>query len=455
VSARTVVILAAGDGTRMRSALPKVLHPLCGRPLVLWPVLAAQAAGASRVIVVDNAQGRLAGILPDGVETVVQAAPLGTGDAVAAAADHIDPDSTVVVLSGDVPLITPEAIAELVAEHEAAGAAATIATMELEDPSGYGRVVRGPDGLIQRVVETKTPGDATPDELEITEVNTGIFAFQGGVLVHALRRVEPSNAQGEYYLPDTLPVLISDGRSVAAHRIEDPTLTLGVNDRADLAEVRARAQHRIHAAHARSGVTIVDPSSTLIDVGVIIGRDSVIEPSSFLRGSAVVGERCTVGPLTTIIDSALGDEAIVVHSYLTGARVGDGASVGPFAYLRPDAVLAQGAKAGTFVEIKNSQIGKGAKIPHLSYVGDADVGEKSNLGAGTITANYDGKRKHRTTIGRGVRISVHTSLVAPVTVGDEAFTGAGSVITDDVPPRALGIARERQRNVEGYAERRK
>ncbi len=439
----------------MRSATPKVLHPLCGRPLVLWPVIAAQAAGAGRVIVVDNPQRRLAGLLPEGVETVVQQAPKGTGDAVTAAAGLIDPATPVVILSGDVPLITPEAIIALVEEHESRGAAATIATMVLDDPSGYGRVVRAADGSVAKVVETKVPGDASVEELRIDEVNTGIFAFDGSALVDALRRVEPANAQDEYYLPDVLPILLAAGHSVAAHRVADPVMSLGVNDRVDLAEVRTHAQKRIHDAHARAGVTIVDPASTLIDVGVIIGRDSIIEPSSFLRGATVIGERCTVGPLTTVIDSTLGDEVTAPHSYLTGARVGDRTSVGPFAYLRPDAVLEEGAKAGTFVEIKNSRIGAGAKVPHLSYVGDADVGEKSNLGAGTITANYDGKRKHRTTIGRSVRVSIHTALVAPVTVGDGAYTGAGSVITADIPAGALGIARERQRNVDGYAERRK
>lgn len=453
VSAPTVVILAAGEGTRMQSATPKVLHHLCGRPLVLWPVLAAKAAGAGRVIVVDNPKGRLAGVLPDGVEIVVQAEPRGTGDAVMASSELIDPEAPVVILSGDVPLITPEAIVALVREHEAAGAAVTIATMTPDDPTGYGRVVRAPDGSVERVVETKVPGDASAQQLQIAEVNTGIFAFDGAALVDALARVEPANAQEEYYLPDVLPILIAAGRTVAAHRIADPVLTLGVNDRVGLAEVRAHAQKRIHDAHARAGVTIVDPASTLIDVGVIIGSDSVIEPSSFLRGSTVIGERCVVGPLTTIIDSTLGDGVTAAHSYLTGARVGDDAVVGPFTYLRPDAVLEAGTKAGTFVEVKNSRIRKGAKVPHLSYVGDAEVGEGANLGAGTITANYDGSRKHRTTIGRKVRIGIHTSLVAPVTVGDEAVTGAGSVITEDVPDGALGIARERQRNVDGYAGR--
>jgi len=453
VTAPTVVIIAAGQGTRMRSSLPKVLHPICGRPLIEWPVLAAQEAGAVRIVVVDNPERRLAGVLPESVEIAVQETPRGTGDAVRSAAASIDPDAPVVVLSGDVPLITADAIAALEQAHEAAGAAATVATMVLDDPSGYGRVVRAGDGSVAGVVETKVAGDASDEELGIHEVNTGIYAFAGGALLEALERIEPANAQGEYYLPDALPLLIGDGRTVAAHVVEDHTLTLGVNDRVDLATVRAHAQRRIHEVHARAGVTIVDPGSTLIDAEVVLGRDTVVEPSCFLRGATTVGERCTIGPLTTIADSTLGDDVTVPHSYLTGARVASRVTIGPFAYLRPDADLREGAKAGTFVEVKNSVIGAGAKVPHLSYVGDADVGEGSNLGAGTITANYDGVDKHRTTIGRNVRISVDTALVAPVTVGDGAYTGAGSVITEDVPPGALGIARQRQRNIEDYAER--
>jgi bifunctional UDP-N-acetylglucosamine pyrophosphorylase/glucosamine-1-phosphate N-acetyltransferase len=325
--------------------------------------------------------------------------------------------------------------------------------MELEDPTGYGRIVRASDGSVERVVETKTAGDATREEEAIREVNTGIYAFAGGDLLAALGRLDPDNAQRELYLPGVLPLLRADDKHVGAHTITDPTLTLGVNTRVDLARVRALAQARIHREHGLAGVTIVDPLSTLIEAEVEIGRDTVIEPSTFLRGATRVGERCTIGPLTTLVDTQAGDEARVVHSYLHEAVLGAGALVGPFAYLRPGARLHDRAKAGTFVEIKNSDVGEGTKIPHLSYIGDTDIGPGSNVGAGTITANYDGANKHRTTIGSGVRVSVHTSLVAPVTLGDGAYTGAGSVITDDVPPGALGIARERQHNVEGYAER--
>jgi bifunctional UDP-N-acetylglucosamine pyrophosphorylase/glucosamine-1-phosphate N-acetyltransferase len=453
VSAPTVLILAAGEGTRMKSATPKVLHPICGRPMIEWPIAAAQEAGVGRVVVVDGPKRGLADHLPDGVEVAIQEEPNGTGDAVRCAQHHIGAGDTVLVLYGDVPLITADAISALADAHESKGAAATMATMELEDPRGYGRVVRGADGSVERVVETKTPGDATPEEEAIREVNTGIYAFAGGDLVTALQSLTSDNAQGELYLPDVLPLLRAEGKQVAAHVVTDPTLTLGVNSRVELAEVRRLAQRRLHEAHSLNGVTIVDPASTVIEAGVEIGRDTIIEPSTFLRGATKIGERCEIGPLTTLIDTTTGDETRVVHSYLDGAELGSQVSVGPFAYLRPKAHLHDRAKAGTFVEIKNSEVGEGTKVPHLSYIGDADVGAGSNLGAGTITANYDGANKHRTTIGAGVRVSVHTSFVAPVRVGDNAYTGAGSVITDDVPPGALGIARERQRNIEGYAER--
>ena len=439
----------------MRSAVPKVLHPLCGRPLIAWPVAAARDAGAGRVIVVDNPKRRLEEHLPDGVEVAIQAEPRGTGDAVAAAAGLIDPDATVVIVNGDVPLITAEAIAALIEAHEGAGAKATMATMELDDPGAYGRVVRDGDGSVLKVVEAKGgANDATPEELAIREVNTGVFAFDGGALVAALQRLGSDNAQGEVYLPDVLPVLRDqDGTAVAAHLVTDPALTLGINDRAELAEVRRLAQHRINTAHMRAGVTIVDPASTTIDVTVALAPDVTIEPYVQLHGSTSVGTGSTIGAMSTLTDTQIGEHVTVLHSHLTQARVDDGATVGPFAYLRPNAHLHPRAKAGTFVEIKNSEIGAGTKVPHLSYIGDADVGEGTNIGAGNITANYDGRRKHRTTIGSGVRTSVDTSFVAPVTVGDEAYTGAGSVITEDIPPKALGIARARQRNVEGYADR--
>jgi len=453
--APTVVILAAGEGTRMRSALPKVLHPICGRPMILWPLLAARAAGAERVIVVDNPKRMLREHLPDDVGVAIQHEPRGTGDAVVAAAESIDPTAPVLVINGDMPLITGDAIAQFVRAHDDARAAATIASMELDDATGYGRVIRGADGRVERVVETKAAGDATAQELAIREVNAGLYLFDGGELLSALAQLDTDNAQGELYLPGVLPVLAAAGKTVQAHPLADADLALGVNDRVDLADVTRLAQRRIHEAHQRAGVTIVDPASTLIDATVEIGPDTTIEPATFLRGATSVGARCRIGPLTTILDSDLADGVTVLHSYLDRASAAHGVTIGPFAYLRPQAVLRENAKAGSFVEIKNSNIGAGSKVPHLSYVGDADVGEGTNLGAGTITANYDGRRKHRTTIGDRVRVSVDTAFVAPVTIGDDAYTAAGSVITDDVPPGALGVARQRQTNIEGYAERRR
>lgn len=456
MTAPVVVILAAGQGTRMRSATPKVLHPLCGRPVIAWPISAARAAGARKVVVVGGPDRVLEPFVRDAGDEqlvlAVQQEPRGTADAVASAQEHIDRDAPVIVVCGDVPLMTGDALRELAQTHADHHASATMLTMILDDPTGYGRVVRGPDGAVERVVETKKPGDATPGELEIREVNGGVYAFAGGDLLDALQQVRADNAQGELYLPDVLPILRAQDRVVAAHTVEDPALALGINDRGDLAAVRAIAQQRIHARHLAAGVTIVDPGSTVIDADVEIADDTTIAPFTSLLGATTIGSGCTVGPLTTLTDVTLGDDVHIPHSYATECEVRDGASVGPFAYLRPNALLRERSKVGTFVEVKNSDIGEGAKVPHLSYVGDADVGAGTNLGASTITANYDGRRKHRTTIGEGVHGGVHTSLVAPVTVGDHAWIGAGSVIVEEVPPGALGIARERQRNIEGYDE---
>jgi bifunctional UDP-N-acetylglucosamine pyrophosphorylase/glucosamine-1-phosphate N-acetyltransferase len=455
VTSFTAVVMAAGQGTRMRSALPKVLHELCGRPMVAWPVLAAIEAGAGRVVVVSSPGVELAAALPEGTRTAVQPVADGTGGAVLAALADVAPGAPVVVLSGDVPLISAEAIAQLVAAHAVAGAAATMATTMLDDATGYGRVVRDADGNVERVVETKATGDATPEQLRIREVNTGIFCFDHAALADALPRVGTDNAQGERYLPEVLTLLRAQGATVAAHVVDDPALVLGVNDRVALADVRAIAQRRILEEHMRAGVTIVDPGSTLVDAGITIGQDTVIEPSTYLRGATTVGAGALLGPDTTIIDTIVGDATTVRHSYVQEAELRAGVTVGPFAYLRPGTLLREGSKAGTFVEIKNSDVGEGTKVPHLSYLGDADVGPNTNLGASTITANYNGKTKtkSRTTIGADVRTSVDTTLVAPVSLGDGAYTAAGSVVVSDVPDRALAIARARQHNIEGYADR--
>jgi bifunctional UDP-N-acetylglucosamine pyrophosphorylase / glucosamine-1-phosphate N-acetyltransferase len=437
----------------MHSSLPKVLHPVCGRPMIAWPVLAAREAGAGRVCVIVSPEPDLTPALPPGTETFVQPRADGTGGAIRAALDVVRDSETVVVLNGDHPLVTAELIAGLVDVHRQNGAAATVVTVDRDDPDSLGRVVRGPDGQFERIVETKHPEGVPTDVLAIHEVNTNTFAFDAGALADSIEQVGNENVAGEYYIGDALAVLRERGLAVLVHKVEDVSVNIGVNTRAELAVVSAEARRRILERHMLAGVTVTDPDATWIDAGVEIEPDATIEPGSTLRGRTRVGRGSVVGPHTTLIDSALGAEVTVPHSYLLRCEVADGCQVGPFAHLRPGATLREGAKAGTFVEVKNSEIGEGAKVPHLSYVGDAEVGPGSNLGAGAITANYDGFRKHRTKIGRDVRIGVDTALVAPVNVGDAAYTGAGSVISADVPPGALGISRAEQRNVEGYAEK--
>lgn len=445
--------MAAGEGTRMRSSTPKMLHPVCGRPMVAWPIIAAREAGAGRVAAIISPGRDLSAGLPESVETVFQPQPDGTGGAIRAALPLIEESETVLVLSGDVPLISTETIGDLLQAHEASEAAATMLTIELDDPGAYGRVVRTSDGWVERVAEAKAEGDAEPWEMEIREINAGTYVFDAAPLAAALKKLSNDNAQGEYYLPDVFPALREAGRTVAAHLADDLAVTMGINNRVDLAAVEAEARRRLLEAHMLAGVTVVDPASTWIDAGVEIAADARIEPGTSLRGATTIGEGAVVGPLSTLIDSSVGPGSQVLHSYLVECDVRAGCSVGPFAYLRPGALLEDKAKAGTFVEIKNSHVGEGTKVPHLAYVGDAEIGPGSNLGAGTITANYDGFRKNRTVIGRDVRIGVDTMLIAPVKVGDSAYTGAGAVIKDDVPEGALAVSENAQRNIDGYAAR--
>lgn len=451
----TALIMAAGKGTRMRSKTPKVLHPICGRALLQWPISAAKEAGADDIVVVVSPASEIEESLPDWVEVAVQPKALGTGDAVKCAEGQISTDSDVVILSGDHPLVCAETVRQLLDGHRKQKAVATVATVELEDPGCYGRIIRGSKGEFLKIVETKSPGDASDEELAVREINTGMYCFKGGDLIRLLHKLAPDNAQNELYLGDVLPLLIEEGKNVIADKIDDCDFAFGVNTRVDLAKVTEIAQERILEELMLAGVTIVDPNSTKIDVGVKIGADTVIEPFCTVTGESEIGSGSVIGPATTIKGSRVGDSCSVVHSYLVDCDIGDGCKVGPFAYLRPDTKLNAGAKAGTFVEIKNSSIGAGTKVPHLSYIGDADVGTEANIGAGNITANYDGTHKHRTKIGDRVKTGVDTSFVAPVSVGDDAYTGAGSVIDEDVPEGALGIARAEQKNVEGYAERKK
>lgn len=455
---RTVIVLAAGEGKRMKSSLPKMLHPLLGRTLLGHVLAATSALRPDRTIVVvghgaEPITAHLKEIAPDAV-TVLQEVQLGTGHAARVALDAYGPaEGTVVIVNGDVPLLRPGTLRSLVDAHEAAGAAATILTAEVEQPYGLGRVIRNPvTGGVDAIVEER---DATPEQRAVTEINAGVYAFEASLLAQSLGKLTTANAQGEEYLTDVIGLLVDAGHGVLAHATGDPTEVLGVNDRVELSRLRALLRDRINDAWMRSGVTIVDPLTTWIDVDVTLGRDTVIEPNTHLRGSTRVGEWAVIGPDTTLIDVVVGDGARVVRTHGEGVTIGPKATIGPFAYLRPGTELAERTKVGAFVEVKNSQVGAGTKIPHLSYVGDATIGEETNIGAANVVVNYDGVTKHRTVIGSHVRTGSDTMLVAPVTVGDGAYTAAGSVITKDVPPGALGVGRAQQRNVEGWVLRRR
>jgi bifunctional UDP-N-acetylglucosamine pyrophosphorylase/glucosamine-1-phosphate N-acetyltransferase len=426
--------MAAGLGTRMRSAVPKHLHPLLGRRLVDWVIGAANEAGAEPLVVVTSPDARDS--FP-GVDVAVQEQPLGTGDAVRAARAALDGfDGDVLVLNGDVPGLTPQLLADLLDTHRREQAAATVLSFEPADVRAYGRIVRD-DGHLARIVEA---GDASDDEMGLTEVNSGIYVFRAARLWPALDRLQPQNAQGELYITDTLGLLVGDGDAVGVHVAADPFEVEGINTRVELAAAAAGLRDRINEAHMLAGVTIVDPATTWIEPDVEIESDVTIHPFVYLRGATHVATGAEIHAHTVAIDVEIGSRAVV----------------GPFCYLRPGTVLEADSKAGTFVEIKNSRVGPEAKVPHLSYIGDAEVGEGTNVGAGAITANLPhepGQPKARTTIGKNVRTGVHNAFVAPVEVGDGAWTAAGSVITKDVPADALAVARARQENKEGYAAR--
>jgi bifunctional UDP-N-acetylglucosamine pyrophosphorylase/glucosamine-1-phosphate N-acetyltransferase len=447
----TALIMAAGQGTRMKSALPKVLHPVCGVPMLHWVIAAAREAGADRVVCVTRPGDGVADALPEGVESAPQHEGEGTGAAVLAARDALEESDAAIVLSGDVPLVSAAVIAGLVERNREERAAATLLTTEELDPTAYGRIVRDRDGSVFEIVETKHTEGVSPEVLAIREINIGTYVFSGRELVRALDDVGLTG--GERYLTGVFPLMRERGLKVAAHTTTDTLGAMGVNTRADLMEVTRHAQRRILAAHARAGVTFSAPDSVQIDAGVRIGEDARIGTGVTLRGNTSVGARADVGPQVTVTDSEIGDGVTVLHSVLDQCRVASGAKLGPFAYLRPEADVRDGAKIGTFVEVKKSVVGAGAKIPHLSYIGDADVGEGANIGGGAITANYHRGTKSRTTIGADARTGVHNSFVAPVRVGDSAYTAAGSVITEDVPDGALGVARSQQKNIEGYRSR--
>ncbi|MDT4960526.1 MAG: bifunctional UDP-N-acetylglucosamine pyrophosphorylase / glucosamine-phosphate N-acetyltransferase [Pseudonocardiales bacterium] len=441
----------------MKSATAKVLHGFAGRSLLGHVLAAAAPLGATHTVVVvghsrDEVTAHLAEIAP-AARAVVQEQQHGTGHAVRVALDDVPAEATgtVLVLPGDSPLLTPETLAAVVSAHTASGAAATMLTSVVDDPTGYGRVIRAADGSVARVVEHK---DASAEERAVAEVSALVYAFDHAVLRDAVGRLSTDNAQGEQYLPDAVAILVADGRSVGA-LAADQTETAGVNDRVQLAGAHRAYNDRLLEAHMRAGVTIVDPMTTWLDADVVLEPDVTLLPSVDLHGSTHVAAGATIGPQVSLTDTTVGARACLDRTVATSAAIGADVTIGPFAYLRPGTVLADGVHVGTYVEIKNSEIGTGSKVPHLSYVGDATIGAHTNIGAATVFVNYDGVAKHRSVIGDHARTGADNMFVAPVSVGDGAYTAAGAVITEDVPPGALGRSSARQQNVAGWVVRRR
>jgi len=457
-----VIILAAGEGTRMKSSRPKVLHSIAGRSLLQHVVSAAAEIEPAHVMVVvghgrDEVIAHLDEVAP-WVDTVVQQVQAGTGHAVRVALEalidgsHLDTEAPVIVLSGDTPLLTGRTVAQLLSTHQAAAATATLLSARLADPSGYGRVVRDASGEIIAITEHK---DANPATLAIDEINAGMYVFAGRPLMRALANITTANAQGEEYLTDVLALLSAEDERLVAWLVPDSSEILGVNDRVQLAGAAGLMQQRINDQWMRAGVAILDPGSVWIDVDVDLAADVVLMPQTHLVGPTTIATGARIGPGTTLKSCEVGVGASVVHTMGELAVIGDEATVGPFTYLRPGTRLGIGAKAGAFVEMKNAELGTGSKVPHLSYVGDAVIGIGTNIGAATVFVNYDGANKHHTIVGDQVRIGSDTMLIAPISVGDGAYTAAGSVITEDVPAGAMAVGRARQRNISGWVQRRR
>lgn len=449
----TAVILAAGEGKRMKSKKSKVVHKICGKSLIEWVYQAVSDAGIQDVVVViGHKADQVSECLGSRVEYALQDVQLGTGHAVKQAEKYfMNKDGHVIVLCGDTPLITPHTIKSAMEFHESGGYSATVITAKLEEPAGYGRIVRNGEGNICRIVEHK---DALPGELDIKEINSGIYCFRKNELVQSLKQLCNNNSQGEYYLTDTIGLLIKEGCRVGAYEAGDYREVLGVNDRVQLWQVGEIIRQRILNMHMMSGVTIIDPGSTYIDECVRIGVDTVIYPSTIIEGQTAIGEDCIIGPGARIINCTIGNGTKINNSVMIDSSIGENTDIGPFAYIRPESSIGNKVKIGDFVEIKKSTIGDKTKIPHLAYIGDADIGRNTNIACGVITVNYDGKKKHKTIIGNNAFVGCNVNLVAPVEVKDNSYIAAGSTITEEVPEYSLAIARSRQVNKEDWVKRR-
>ncbi|PMB02289.1 UDP-N-acetylglucosamine diphosphorylase/glucosamine-1-phosphate N-acetyltransferase [Fischerella thermalis CCMEE 5273] len=446
------VVLAAGKGTRMKSRKHKVLHPVCGKPIIDHIVDTLEAVGVKEtVVVIGHHAESVQHHLGERVRFVYQEEQRGTAHAVMQAEALLsDKVGTTLVLNGDHPLFTTETLSTLVQVHQADAPAATILTADLPDPSGYGRVIRQEDGRVIRVVEHK---DATASERKITEINTGTFCFDNQKLWAALSHVDNNNAQGEYYLPDVLRVLVSSGEGIGAMKMVDFQEAQGINNRVQLAQAERIMRQRILEHLMMEGVTVIDPATTYVDAGVQVGPDTVIEPGTTLRGNTRIGEGCIIGPQADLTDAEVGDFVTVRQSVIQQSRVDHHVMIGPYAYIRPGSHLEEQSKVGCFVDIKKARLGRGSKVSHLGYVGDADVGNGVNIGCGALTVNYDGFNKHRTVIEDGAFIGCNVNLIAPVTIGEGAYVAAGSTVTEDVPAESLAIARQRQTIKPGYARK--
>ena len=450
----TSVILAAGMGTRMKSKMPKVLHKVCGKPLSKWVIDASKAAGADKVCaVVGHKAETVKEVLGDVCEFALQAEQKGTGHAVMQAIDVIkNSKGEVVILNGDTPLITAETINKAIEYHKNNGNQATVITAILDDATGYGRIVRDNDGSVLKIVEQK---DASEEEKKINEVNSGMYVFDAQSLVYALDKITPNNAQGEYYLTDILEILLSAGKKIGGYAISDNDEIRGINDRVQLNEAEKIMQKRINEYHMRNGVTMRNPESVYIEDGVEIGNDTEICQNVTIKSGTKIGSDCVIGSGSMLDRAVIHDGVDVLSSVILESEVDEGTHVGPFAYIRPNCHVGKEVKVGDFVELKNSNIDDGTKISHLTYIGDSDVGKRVNFGCGTVTCNYDGKKKYRTTIGDDCFVGCNTNFVSPINVGDGVYIAAGSTITEDIPENSLSIARARQVNKEGWKDKRK